>query len=169
MANAQENTTIRPVELRDADGIALIYNHFVTTTVITFEEEPVIAAEIVGRIEEVRSVSLPWLVAEQKSQVAGYAYATPWRSRAAYRFSVEITVYVAPGRERLGIGSMLYSRLFPMLEAQHVHAVIAGIALPNDASIALHEKFGLRKAAEFREVGFKFDRWINVGYWHRTL
>jgi L-amino acid N-acyltransferase YncA len=85
------------------------------------------------------------------------------------RFSAEVTVYVEPGHARRGIGSKLYTRLFPILQTRGIHAVIGGIALPNEASVALHEKFGMRKVAHFTEVGFKFDRWIDVGYWQRTF
>jgi phosphinothricin acetyltransferase len=161
--------TVRPAELSDSSAIAAIYNHFVSETVITFEEEPVQAAEIVRRIADVRSASLPWLVAEENSQVVGFAYAAQWKSRSAYRFSVEVAVYVNLGSGRRGIGSILYSSLFPILEARGIHAVIGGIALPNDASVALHEKFGLSKVAHFAQVGFKFDRWVDVGYWERTF
>ncbi|MGH9200362.1 MAG: arsinothricin resistance N-acetyltransferase ArsN1 family B [Vicinamibacterales bacterium] len=152
----------------DAAVIADIYNYYVTDTIVTFEEEPVAAAEIARRIEEVQSASLPWLVAAQRDQVVGYAYATPWRTRFGYRFSAEITVYVDREHGGRGIGSQLYGQLFPMLEARSIHAVMAGIALPNEASVALHEKFGLRKVAHFGEVGIKFNRWIDVGYWQRT-
>jgi phosphinothricin acetyltransferase len=121
------------------------------------------------RIEEVRSVSFPWLVAEQGSEVVGYAYATPWKTRSAYRFSAEITAYLSPAHARRGIGTQLYAELFSILRAQGIHAVMGCIALPNDASVALHEKLGLRKVAHFQQVGFKLDRWIDVGYWQRLL
>ncbi len=136
---------------------------------VTFEEEPVAAAEMARRLEEVRSASLPWLVAEAGNQTQGYAYATQWKPRSGYRFSAEITVYLTPDHAGRGIGSKLYGRLFPMLQARRIHAVMGGIALPNGASVALHEKFGMRKVAHFEAVGFKFDRWIDVGYWQRTL
>jgi len=161
--------TIRTAEARDAAAIAEIYNHYVTTSIITFEEEPVSAEDMTRRIGEVAAASLPWLLAEESGRTTGYAYATPWRSRSAYRFSAEVTVYTAPGNGGRGIGSRLYSQLLPVLEARNVHAVMGGIALPNEASVALHEKFGFRKVAHFAEVGFKFDRWIDVGYWQRTL
>ncbi len=169
LSNSHEGTTIREAAPADAAAIAGIYNHYVTETVVTFEEEPVPAAEMARRIAEVRSASLPWLVAEEGARVVGYAYATPWRIRTGYRFSAEITVYVDPAHAGRGIGSKLYGRLFPLLQARGVHAVMGGIALPNEASVALHEKFGLRKVAHFQEVGFKFNRWIDVGYWQRTL
>ena len=164
-----QTATVRTAELSDSGAIAAIYNHYVARTVITFEEEPVQADEIVRRILDVRSASLPWLVAEEDGRVVGYAYATRWKSRSAYRYSVEITVYVAFGSGGRGIGSMLYGSLFSILETLGMHVVIGGIALPNEASIALHEKFGFNKVAHFQEVGFKFNRWIDVGYWERIL
>jgi phosphinothricin acetyltransferase len=169
MPKADPGTKIREAEPRDALTIAQIYNHYVRESVITFEEDPVTTAEIARRLAEVRSASLPWLVAEDSGQVTGYAYATHWKNRTAYRFSVEITVYVAPDCIGRGIGSLLYGKLLAMLHAQSIHAVIGAIALPNEASVAFHEKFGFRKVAQFREVGFKFKRWIDVGYWQRTL
>lgn len=162
-------TTIRAAEPSDAAGIAAVYNHYVAQSIVTFEEEAVSDEEMARRIEDVRAESLPWLVAEESGGIVGYASSRKWRSRSAYRFSAEITIYVVPGHARRGIGSSLYSRLFPILQARGIHAVIGGIALPNDASVALHEKFGMRKVAHFSEVGFKFDRWIDVGYWQRTL
>lgn len=169
LSQSNERTTIRAVAPADAAGIAAIYNHYVTQTIITFEEELVSAAEIARRIEDVRSASLPWLVAEQAGRVVGYAYATKWKARYGYRFSAEVTVYLAPADARRGIGSNLYAELFPILRERGIHSVIGGIALPNDASVALHEKFGMRKVAHFKEVGFKFDRWVDVGYWQCTL
>jgi L-amino acid N-acyltransferase YncA len=166
---ASNVTTILAAEPTDAAGIALIYNHYVEQTIVTFEEQPVSDAEMARRIEDVRSESLPWLVAEEAGRLVGYASSRKWKSRSGYRFSAEITVYVEPGHARRGIGSKLYAQLFPILQARGIHAIIGGIALPNEASVALHEKFGMRKVAHFTEVGFKFGRWIDVGYWQRTL
>jgi phosphinothricin acetyltransferase len=117
----------------------------------------------------VRRASLPWLVAEEDGTVVGYAYATKWRTRPAYRQSVEVTVYVASDRRRRGIGSVLYDSLLDELRDHGIHAAIGGIALPNPASVALQEKFGFEKVAHFAEVGFKFGKWIDVGYWQRIL
>jgi phosphinothricin acetyltransferase len=164
-----DELAIRPVTTADADAVARIYNHYVTETIVTFEEKVISASEMARRIQEVGSASLPWLVAERNGRVLGYAYACRWHARAAYRFSAEITVYLDPGHARLGIGSQLYGQLFPIVQARGIHAVIGGIALPNPASVALHEKFGLSKVAHYQEVGFKFDRWIDVGYWQRTF
>jgi phosphinothricin acetyltransferase len=168
-SRTDEDATIRAATLADAQAVAEIYNHYITKTVVTFEEEVLPSSAIAERIEGVWSASLPWLVAEMGGQVAGYAYASKWHGRSAYRFSTEITVYLAPDRTGRGVGSRLYGRLFPILRERGIHAVMGGIALPNEASVALHEKFGLEKVAVFREVGFKFGRWIDVGYWQRTL
>lgn len=160
---------IRPATPADAAAIATIYNHYVRETVVTFEEEPVTDGEMARRIGEVLGASFPWLVAEENGTVLGYAYGAPWASRSGYQFSAEITVYLRAGQTGKGIGTELYDLLFPRLAARGVHAVIGGIALPNPASVALHERFGLRKVAHFGQVGYKFGQWIDVGYWHRIL
>lgn len=164
-----DDIVIRSAVAGDSGTIAEIYNHYVASTVITFEEDAVSASEMAGRIADVGSVSLPWMVAEREGKVVAYAYASPWRARSAYRFSVEVTVYVAPGAPRLGIGSRLYMELLPGLKARGVHAAFGVIALPNEASVAFHERFGFAKVAHLREVGLKFGRWIDVGYWQRML
>ena len=120
-------------------------------------------------IAAVEAAGLPWLVREVDGRIGAYAYATPWRPRSAYRFSVEVTVYVADDARGQGHGRALYTELFAQLKALGRHAVLAGITLPNDASIALHEAMGMTKVAHLPEVGFKFGRWLDVGYWHRLL
>lgn len=160
---------IRDASVADAESVAAIYNHFVLTTSISFEEAAVAPAEMAQRIADVQAAALPWLIAEQDGVVAGYAYATKWRARHAYRFSVESTVYLAPALGGKGLGTALYGALIERLRAAGFHMVIGGIALPNPASIALHEKLGFEKVAQFSEVGFKFDRWTDVGYWELKL
>lgn len=164
-------SSIRLREARgdDAGAIASIYDHYVERTVVTFELDPVPAATMRERIEAVHARGLPWLVAgDGDGGLAGYAYAAPWRDRAAYRHSVETTVYLARGRTGAGIGRRLYAALLETLDQRDVHAAIGGIALPNAASIGLHEALGFVKVAHFPQVGRKFDRWIDVGYWQRT-
>src|SRR5512147_1988521 len=100
---------IRAAEPRDARDVADIYNHYVAETAVTFEEEPVSAAEFARRMEDVKSVSLPWLVAESEGRVVGYAYARPWKERSGYRFSVEVAIYVVPEQVGRGIGTSLYA------------------------------------------------------------
>ena len=157
------DTVVRSVVLADADAVARIYNHYVAHTHVTFEEDQVTAREMARRIQGVCDADLPWLVAERDGRLLGYAYASTWRPRRAYRFSVEATAYVDPAFARQSIGSRLYGALLPALAARRLHVVVAAIALPNDASIRLHERFGFTKVAHFEEVGFKFGRWIDVG------
>jgi phosphinothricin acetyltransferase len=161
------NIQVRGATLDDAPACAALYNHYITDTVISFEEEPVRTAEFAARIDEILRIPLPWLVAEQDGRILGYAHASKWKGRCAYRFSFETSVYVAYDCGRRGIGSLLYAELLRLLDARGNHSVIGGIALPNAASVALHEKFGFQKVAHFREVGFKFDSWHDVGYWQR--
>jgi phosphinothricin acetyltransferase len=112
---------------------------------------------------------LPWLVAEENGEVIGYGYAAQWKARSAYRRSVEATVYMHPSSVGKGQGSALFGALLIELRRVQIHCVIGGVALPNPASIALLEKFGLRQVAHFREVGYKFGQWIDVGYWQLLL
>ncbi|WP_043319746.1 arsinothricin resistance N-acetyltransferase ArsN1 family B [Microbulbifer sp. HZ11] len=156
---------IRQAEKSDAANIAEIYNYYVLNTCITFEVEPVTEEEMTLRILECQENGLPWLVAEYEGEVVGYSYASKWKGRCAYRHSVEATVYLDRTAVSKGWGSKLYSDLFSKLAKSGVHAVISGIALPNDASVSLHEKFGMEKVAHFKEVGRKFDNWVDVGYW----
>lgn len=160
---------IRSAGPEDAVSIAAIYNHYVANTAITFEEERVTAKEMAARIRRVESFNLPWLVAEDEGQVLGYAYATQWHYRSAYRYTVEITVYLQQACCAQGWGSKLLAELLSRLGAASIHSVIGVIALPNAASIALHEKFGMKKVGHFKEVGFKLDRWVDVGYWQASL
>ena len=161
---------IRQANINDADAIADIYNYYVANTSITFEEHAVSAEDMRGRITDVtENARLPWLVEEQHGLVIGYAYATKWRARSAYRFSVESSVYLSNDHRGEGIGRKLYASLLESLRAAGIHCVIGGIALPNGASVALHEKSGFRKVAHFEEVGYKFGRWIDVGYWQQSL
>lgn len=155
---------IRPASPEDSQVICEIYNHYVTESVATFDEEPVSASDVARRIVECRG-SMPWLVIAIDSAVVGYAYAAPWKTRSAYRFSVECTIYLAPPCTGRGIGSELYRALIAELPRRGVHCAIGGIALPNPASVALHEKLGFEKIGEFKEVGWKLGTWVDVGYW----
>ena len=163
------NLIVRPALVTDAEAIARIYNYYVQNTVITFEEEPVSAQAMATRIAETQNLSLPWLVAEVDGAIVGYAYARKWRERSAYRYSRETTIYLERGYEGRGIGKTLYSGLLPLLRERGIHVAIGGVALPNDASVALHEKLGFQLVATFRQVGFKHDRWVDVAYWQLVL
>jgi phosphinothricin acetyltransferase len=161
---------IRTVLEKDADEITEIYNYYIAETVATFEEEVITSGVMLARIAKVQADDLPWLVAENElGNVIGYAYATKWRERFAYRFSVEVTVYLAPNHAKQGLGTQLYQVLFTELKKRSIHSVIGGITLPNAASIALHEKFGMKQVAHFKEVGFKFNQWLDTGYWQGKI
>ncbi|WP_299587830.1 arsinothricin resistance N-acetyltransferase ArsN1 family B [uncultured Microbulbifer sp.] len=160
---------IRPAEQKDANAIATIYNHFILNTSATFEEQEVSEDEIINRIKFIRNSNLPWLVKQIHGEVIGYAYASKWRERSAYRFSVESTVYIANNMKSKGLGTELYSALFTQLKERNIHNIIGGITLPNPASVALHEKLGMKKVAHFEKVGFKFGQWLDVGYWQAQL
>lgn len=155
---------IRSATTEDAVQICDIYNHYVKHTTITFEEKPVATEDMEQRITEVLK-DLPWLVWEENATIQGFAYASKWKGRCAYRYSVESTVYIHPDSQGRGIGSKLYQELLSQLSHCRMHTVMAGIALPNEVSIKLHEKLGFKKIAHFREVGWKLKKWIDVGYW----
>jgi L-amino acid N-acyltransferase YncA len=160
---------VRNAEARDAAAVAAIYNPYIASTVITFEEDLLDAGALADRFRAVEATGLPWLVMEDAGEIAGYAYATTWRTRAAYRYAVETAVYLPPERFGRGIGSALYRELEQRLASAGIRAMIGCIALPNEPSVALHEKLGFEKVGHFPEVGRKFDRWIDVGFWQKSL
>lgn len=160
---------IRSAISEDAPKLADIYNHYIENTVITFEESCIDSDEMIKRIEAVTEQNLPWLIIEENNLILGYAYASPWKARSAYRFSVEATVYLSPNEHNKGLGTQLYQALFEELKRKPIHTIIGGITLPNPASIALHEKLGMHQVAHFKQVGKKFDQWLDTGYWQLTL
>jgi len=160
---------IRLASTDDASAICAIYNRYVLNTTISFEDTTVRVPAMAERISTVFAAGLPWYLFEDDGKILGYAYASPWRTRHAYRFSVEISAYVSPDHKQSGIGSQLYTHLIDDLQRRGMHSVIAAISLPNPASVALHEKFGMTQVAHFKEVGFKFGRWIDVGYWEKQI
>ena len=160
---------IRDADEKDFKAIAEIYNHYIRATVVTFEECEIDQSEVSIRINKIKSAGLWWLVSEENDQVVGYAYASKWNDRSAYRNTVEASVYLRDGCAGKGRGSMLYEELFNRLKDKGLHTVIGGIALPNPSSVKLHEKFGMNKVAHFKEVGYKLGQWIDVGYWQVQL
>lgn len=155
---------IRFVTVDDAESICAIYNHHIENSIATFEEDAVAVSDMQDRIRNA-SEAKPWFVYESDDGLAGYAYASAWQSRCAYRFSLETTVYLSRDHMGRGVGTELYGHLIADIRARNMHSLIAAIALPNEASVALHEKFGFEKVGQFKEVGWKFDQWIDVGYW----
>lgn len=159
---------IRNVNPQDSKQIADIYNFYIKSSTITFEEDIVDENKMEKIIFSISSV-YPYLVIEEKDKILGYAYATAWRARSAYRFSAEVTIYLNNEAKGKGLGSVLFSELINELKKTKVNVLVGGIALPNNASIALHEKFGFKKVAHFEDIGFKFGKWIDVGYWELKL
>lgn len=161
---------IRAARQEDTAAITSIYNHYIKSSHVTFELTPIDEDEMWSRIKQVQSVfQLPWLVSEENGLIVGYAYATRWKQREAYRKTTEISIYMRPDSQRRGLGLPLYKSLIDQLQSLNYHTVIGGVSLPNDASIRLHEKLGFEKVAHFKEQGYKFDRWIDVGYWQLML
>ncbi len=161
---------IRDAGIKDAVSLARIYNHYIQTSTATFEIDPIKPQDMNGRIEKITTENLPFLVyVDADNGCLGYAYASKWRAREAYRNSVEISIYLDPNQTGRGLGRQLYDVLFERLRQQEFHIAIGGITLPNPASIGLHEKFGVKKVAHFEEVGFKFGKWVDVGYWQVKL
>ena len=159
---------IRPCTSHDIAAICAIYNYYIESTVITFEETPVSIEQMRARIDVITQ-TYPWLVCELEGEIIGYAYASQWKERSAYKHTAEVTVYLHREKTGMGAGSALYRELFAQLQQQGMHVLLACIALPNLASEKLHESFGFTQAAHFPEVGFKFNRWIDIGYWQKTL
>lgn len=159
---------IRCAATVDALAMRAIYAPIVEMTAISFEEVPPTVEEMAERVETTLR-SFPYLVAENGGRVVGFAYASQHRTRAAYRRSVDVTVYVAEHARGVGVGRALYGALLPMLTERGFHAAFGGIALPNPGSVALHEAMGFEHVGVYREVGFKLGRWHDVGWWQRLL
>ena len=159
---------IRLATAADAGAIANIYDPIVAGTAISFELDPPGPVEMGRRVRETLEMT-PWLVDESDEGVRGYAYASKHRERAAYRWSVDVTVYVHEDHRRKGVGRALYSALFALLRLQGFHAAHAGITLPNAASVALHESVGFRPVGVYPAVGYKSGAWHDVGWWQLEL
>ncbi len=156
--------TLRFAAETDATQLLDIYAPIVTDTAISFEEEPPTRPEMAGRIRSTLE-RYPWLACEEAGHVLGYAYAAGYRPRPAYQWAVEVTVYVRPEAQRKGVASALYTSLLGILRLQGFINALAGIALPNDASVALHERFGFKPVGVLQDVGFKLTRWHDVEWW----
>ncbi len=162
--------TIRHADAaRDAAAVAEIYGRYVRETAVSFEEIAPSARDAAERIARVQRTH-PWLVAEDGSgAVVGYAYACPHRERAAYRWAADVAVYVDPEHHRDGVGRALYEALLPLLRDQGFHTACAGITLPNDASVGLHEALGFEPVGIYRGIGWKAGAWRDVGWWQLRL
>lgn len=155
-------------DLREAQQLLDIYSEYVLNSSATFELEPPSVEEMQSRVREVIKTH-PWIVIEQGDLILGYAYASVFRTRQAYAWSTESTVYVRKDHHGRGLGVLLYTNLFKLLKAQGFYAVIGGITIPNDSSVALHERMGFQQVAQLKDIGYKMQRWWDVGYWQLQL
>ena len=159
---------VRDASVDDAAACAGIYAPYVRDTAISFEAEPPTADEMAARIRTAQE-GHAWLVADDGEALLGYAYASSWKGRPAYRWSCEVTVYVAATAWRRGVGRILYEALFDRLLARGYRTLLAGVTLPNDASVGLHRALGFEDVGTFRRIGWKLGEWRDVHYLVRTI
>lgn len=159
---------IRPINSADIPAVLNIYEHYVVNSAVTFEEAVPTLHEFTERVNGILE-TYPYLVYEEDGKIIGYAYATIFRTRVAYRFSTEVSVYVHKDHFGKGIGKSLYAALLPILKDAGFHTAIGGLTMPNEASVKLHEYFGFKKAGEFKDSGFKFGQWHSTGFWQLML
>lgn len=155
---------IRNVKLSDAAAIKNIYNYYIEHSPATFEEAVIDESEMANRISDIVA-NYPFLVLEINDQIVAYAYANTWKTRSAYRFSCESSVYVDHNELGKGYGRLIYTKLIDELKASTYKRIIAGISLPNPASVKLHEDLGFKYIGTFNKIGLKKGEWIDVGYW----
>lgn len=155
---------IRDFQIDDIEQLTNIYNYYVLNTIITFDHIPYLTSDYLEKITRISS-EFPCIVYEESNKILGFAYASKWRTKPAYINTVESTVYLNNTLKRKQIGSKLYIELLKRLKKQKYHTVIGGISLPNEPSIKFHEKLGFKKVAHFKEVGRKFDKWVDVAFW----
>jgi L-amino acid N-acyltransferase YncA len=160
--------SVRTATAADAEACAAIYAPYVTDTAITFETVPPPADEMAERIIEATRTHA-WLVADDDGRIVGYAYGGPFRSRAAYRWSCEVSVYLEVGRRRTGAGRALYEDLLKRLAERGFQTAVAGMTLPNDASIGLHRAMGFEPVGTYRRIGWKHGAWHDVAWVQRPL
>lgn len=159
---------IRPAQLADAGQLAAIYNYYVIHSVATFALEPATERQMSEQIDTTPE-QYPWLVLDIAGRIVGYAKLSQWKPREAYARTTEISVYIKHGEEGQGYGRLLYKALIEQARELGLHALLAGISLPNEASVKLHEKFGFEQVAHFKQTGHKFGHWVDVGYWQLIL
>lgn len=160
--------TVRLIESQDTIHILKIYAHYILNTTITFETEVPSLNSFNERIKRI-ILNYPWIICEYEGEILGYAYACKHRERSAYQWSVDVSVYLKPEYTGRGIGKTLYSSLINILKYQGFINAYAGIALPNLSSVGIHEKFGFSHIALYKNVGYKFQKWIDVGWWWLPL
>ncbi len=159
---------IRKGTIDDAAAIAEIYNYYIENTVITFDIEPITKDKMAAKLQDI-AAKFPFFVVEENSEVVGYCYLNYWKNKAAYDYTLENSVYVKSGFEGKGYGQKMVELLIDKGRKAGIHSIMAVITLPGEASVALHEKLGFTKVSHYKEVGQKFNRWIDVGSWQKIL
>jgi L-amino acid N-acyltransferase YncA len=159
---------IREAKLTDAAAIADIYNHYITHTIITFDTRTITSKDMEGKIGNLQ-VNYPVLIIEQSDHVIGFAYASQWKSKEAYKYCAETTIYMHPEHTQSGFGQRLYNALLSALPLFDIVHAIACITIPNETSIKLHEKLGFHRIGTFSKVGYKQEQWIDVEYWQKHV
>lgn len=159
---------IRPFEPKDIPELLEMYNYFVLNSTATFDIEPLSLETFTEKLTKIYE-DFPFIVFEEDGEILGYAYGSKFRPKPAYNTTVESTVYVKHDTQRKKIGSLLYEELIKQLKAANFHIVLGVLTLPNDASVRLHEKFGFKQVAFLKQVGYKFETWLDVGFWQLDL
>lgn len=160
---------IRNVTREDVPALCSLYNYYIEHTAISFETEKVAENEMLRRVDEITGAGFPYYVGEADAEVVGFCYLHTWNKRKAYDTTAEVSIYLDRNHLGRGYGSRLLAHLLERADRQRLHSLVAGICLPNEASVRLHERFGFRQVSLFREVGRKFDRLWDVGHWQLTL
>ena len=155
---------IRNFHTDDIEQLVEIYNYYIENTVVTFDRGSFTVEDFSQKIKPIYK-KYPFLVFEENNEILGYAYGSKWREKPSYNFTAESTIYLKKNTLSKGIGTMLYVELLKQLKEQNFHTIIGGLTLPNEASIKLHENLGFKKVAHFKEVGRKFEQWLDVGFW----
>lgn len=169
MEPMQKRLAIRKVSTNDAQVICDIYNYYIENTVITFETEAISAAEMEHRISEILNSGFPFYIGECDGKIIGYCYVHVWNARCAYSTTNEVTIYLDRNETGKGYGYTLYEHLIRNIDRKKIHVLIAGICIPNESSVRLHEKFGFKQVSCMKEIGRKFDQWRDVGHWQLLL
>ena len=159
---------IRDLDIKDTKQLLDIYNYYVLNTIVTFDIELLLIEAFIEKITRINN-DYPFIVFEENNEILGYAYGSKWRPKPAYKHTVESTVYVKNGAHGKQIGTKLYGKLLDLLKEEGYHMVLGGLTLPNEVSVKLHEKFGFKQVAHFKEVGRKFDTWLDVAFWQLKL
>lgn len=159
---------IREVKVEDAKAIVDIYNYYIKNTVVTFEEDELSIKEMEERIIE-KTKHNPWIVYEEEGRVLGYAYLSNWNPRISFRYTSEISIYFDINNLGKGRGTKLFKELIDLAQNYNIHTIVSAITMPNDVSVKLHEKVGFIQVAEFKEVGFKQNRWLDLGHFQLIL